>query len=206
MTALPGRIATLLEQGGRGEDRLVVEQVDGRDVLAVADGAGGTGAGGAAAELACAQIIAVARCQERGPNRWIECLCDIDRAILDSACGGETTAVVVEAAAGWIRGASVGDSAAWLFTETDLIDLTADQHRKPLMGSGRAEPVGFAVERIAGTLLLASDGLFDYAPVGEIARIVRTARIEDVAARLAERVRLRSGALPDDVAIVVVEV
>ena len=60
---------------------------------------------------------------------------------------GESTVVVVDVRADSICGASVGDSQAWIVNGADITDLTARQHRKPLLGSGEAEPVGFGTAR-----------------------------------------------------------
>jgi serine/threonine protein phosphatase PrpC len=46
-------VAHRVENGGRGEDRLLVEHSGSRTLAVVADGAGGTGGGAAAAAMAC---------------------------------------------------------------------------------------------------------------------------------------------------------
>jgi hypothetical protein len=44
-------------------------------------------------------------------------------------------------------GASVGDSSAWLISPAgEVTDLTAQQRRRPLLGSGEALPVQFEAE------------------------------------------------------------
>jgi hypothetical protein len=53
----------------------------------------------------------------------------------------------------------------------------------------------------AATLLLASDGLLNYASAERIAACAGGADLDAVARELVDLVRLRSGALPDDVAI-----
>ena len=68
-------------------------------------------------------------------------------------------------AAGNVAGASVGDSGAWLVNPASgrFVDLTANQHRKPLLGSGRARITPFFHSKKATSrdvLLVASDGLF----------------------------------------------
>ena len=74
-------------------------------------------------------------------------------------------------------------------------DLTADQDRLRL-GSGRAGPK-LLKGQLIGRLLLATDGLLKY---------IRTADIHASAARgvdaLIDSVRLKNGALQDDVAVV----
>lgn len=77
-------------------------------------------------------------------------------------------------------------------------DLTANQDRARL-GSGRAGPKLFKGQLI-GRLVLATDGLFKY---------IRTADIHTSAARgvdaLVDTVRLKSGALQDDIAVVLLQ-
>ncbi|MBA3465111.1 MAG: serine/threonine protein phosphatase [Deltaproteobacteria bacterium] len=159
-------------------------------VVALADGAGGTGNGAAAAQ---AVIDAVAARQD-----W-QAL-DEDPARLGH---GQTTAIVLTVDANGIEGASVGDSEAWLIGD-EVTELTARQVRKPLLGSG-CMPVGFAAGPIGtATLLVASDGLVRYAKQQDIARIARGADLVAAARALVELVRLPSGGLQDDVAVVLV--
>ena len=49
--------------------------------------------------------------------------------------------VVVEVVGSILLGASIGDSGAWLIDGSRIVDLTANQRRKPLLGSGYAHPV-----------------------------------------------------------------
>jgi hypothetical protein len=57
---------------------------------------------------------------------------------------------------------------------------------------------------LAGVLVVATDGLFKYAAPEVIARIVRGHAIGAAAEDLVALVRLRSGKLVDDVAVVLV--
>ncbi len=151
-------IVTRLEQGARGEDRLVVLRCDDACVIVIADGAGGTGSGGAAAAFVCARAEAAARRGTRTAARWVGHLVQTDLALRVSGMGGESTAVVVEIDAEWgIGGASVGDSGAHAITVDASVELTGEQHRKPLVGSGRAVPVGFGPVNRPGQILVASD-------------------------------------------------
>jgi hypothetical protein len=110
--------------------------------------------------------------------------------------------VIVSIRGGVLSGASAGDSGAWLVHNGDAIDLTEGQSRKPLVGAG-CRPWRIAPRPLGGsTLVVASDGLFRYA---RLAAIVRRASGEDLptAARaLVDLVRLASGGLQDDVAVV----
>lgn len=131
---------------------------------------------------------------------WARALADIDRELQDT--GGESTAVIVEVRHGTVCGASVGDSGAWLVSDDQRVDLTCGQRRKPLLGSGAAWPVAFTSSGGA-SLLVASDGLLKYAPPDAIIAALREPSLEAAARRLVGLVRLKSGALPDDVAFIV---
>jgi serine/threonine protein phosphatase PrpC len=99
-----------------------------------------------------------------------------------------------------IIGASVGDCAAWLLGET-IVDLTEHQIRKPLLGSNDAQPISFVAALNSATLLLATDGLTKYASRTLVSQVAKSAEIISAASSLAELPRLRSGELPDDVAV-----
>jgi serine/threonine protein phosphatase PrpC len=86
-----------------------------------------------------------------------------------------------------IVGASIGD---------------CGQFRKPLLGSGSFVAVPFGAELNGATLLLASDGLLKHAPHERILSLMREWELQSAAVRLSELPRLRSGTLPDDVAVV----
>lgn len=101
-----------------------------------------------------------------------------------------------------VLGASVGDSEAWLLSEGATCVLTEGQQRKPLLGTGRARPVAFKQHCGAGTLLAATDGLFKYVPPERIRKSMEGPDLDHVAQELSEMPRLLSGALPDDVGLV----
>ena len=76
------------------------------------------------------------------------------------------------------------------------------QARKPLVGAG-CVPWSFDGPGLArGTLLVGSDGLFKYAARRDLVRIVAGRDLATIARELVELVRLPSGGLQDDVAIV----
>ena len=175
-----------------------------RSCLPLGDGAGGTANGSAAAEALVALVADRAEALAAGNEMAFVGLLEEADATSVAASGGQTTAVVGVAMPGRIVGASVGDSGAILFRQTP-VDLTSRQARKPLLGSGNAEPRGFAAEWNGEPLLVATDGLFHFASPRAIAAEVGTPRdCDSTALRLIELTRLRSGALPDDVAIVFV--
>lgn len=165
-------------------------------LLVVADGAGGTGDGAHAAESVIAAVAASPPLTRAAA--CVALLADLDRTLRR----GETTAVLISLRGDELHGASVGDSSAWLVEPHAVRDLSEHQRRKPLLGSGRATPVPFTARLGAATLLLASDGLINYAPRDRIAEIARTPTLAGLATRLADLPRLRSGALPDDIAVV----
>jgi len=185
-----------------GDDRAVAIEVAGGYVVALADGAGGTGNGALAAELLIAFVTR--RAASARSIDWFDALCAFDDELAMQGRGGETTAVVAFVDAERVRGASVGDSSAWLIDSAGAVaDLTASQRRKPLLGSGEALPVEFAAELGSRRLLVGSDGLFKYAPAERIAALVMAGPVDAAARAVAATVRLPSGALADDVAVVV---
>src|SRR4051812_17696175 len=99
-------------------------------VIALADGAGGTGNGAAAAQA----IVDAVAAPNRTAHDWgalVEAL-DTDLQRL----GGQSTTVIISIHRGVLSGCSVGDSGAWLLCGTDSVELTHGQHRKPLVGAG----------------------------------------------------------------------
>jgi serine/threonine protein phosphatase PrpC len=200
-------VAHRVENGGKGEDRLLVERYGARTLAIVADGAGGIGGGAAAAEMACSLMAQSMRTTIVGtPELLAKCLFDVDQALARQGSGGQCTAVVVEISENRVSGASVGDSGAWMITSREILDLTERQQRKPLLGSGEASPVGFGPVQLSGRLLLASDGLFKYATRCDIRERALVALSVGIAVEtLVEGLRLRSGAFQDDVAIILVE-
>lgn len=178
-----------------GQDRAAVFVRGEGLVIVLADGAGGT-AGGAAAASAIVEGVGAA-----SGEAWGDLLGELD-ADPRRLGFGQATAVVLSLDPRGIRGASVGDSGAWLIRADDVDDLTQAQQRKPLVGSG-GSPVPFRTGPVGdGTLLVASDGLLHYAKQAAIAAIARGPDLEVAARQLVELVRLASGALPDDVSIV----
>lgn len=180
----------------------IIERQDGL-VLVVADGAGGMGGGAEAAEFVIETVKKWARVDSLPDEEdWCRCLTEIDFALAADSASGETTAVVLSVTPKRIMGASIGDSGAWVLHPAEHNALTQFQFRKPLLGSGGAIPVPFTADAFDGTLLLASDGLLKYAPAEPIYRIAQELNLETAAASLIECVRLPSGALWDDVAVI----
>ena len=182
---------------GGDQDRVAVRHDEAGLILVLADGAGGVG-GGAAAAQAVVDGVATWTPATRTAEDVIR---DLDHRL--AVIGGQSTAVILSLSATGIMGASVGDSAAWLVRDGSVEDLTNAQHRKPLVGSGASAPVAFSTGPLrGGTLLVASDGLLKYAKRDDIARVAVQPGLESAAAALVALVALRSGEVPDDVAVV----
>jgi serine/threonine protein phosphatase PrpC len=183
---------------GKGQDRAAVFEREDGLLIAVADGAGGTSNG----EIAAQAVIDTVEMLRGADAEWSIVLrqLDADRARLD---GGQTTAVVVVVDGQGVRGASTGDSEAWLVRDGKALVLTHQQMKKPLLGAGAA-PVGFRASDLgAGTLVLASDGLFRYAKPADIVRIASGPDIEAAADQLLDLVRIQpAGNVADDVSLV----
>jgi hypothetical protein len=124
-----------------------------------------------------------------------------------SGAGGLAAALVIAVSTGGVVcGASVGDCEAWVFGAGEPTNLTAGQSRKPLLGDGKAVPVGFSGHLARGRLVAASDGLWKYTSHARIANAAALHPIESAARALVDGARLRSGALQDDVAVLVCQV
>ncbi|MCX5741996.1 MAG: serine/threonine protein phosphatase [Proteobacteria bacterium] len=165
-------------------------------MIALADGAGGTSHGARAAQ-ALVDAVGAAVADAIDASALIE--------TLDRVGEGQTTAIVLAVDAEGITGSSVGDSGAWLVGD-EVVDLTEGQLRKPLVGGGGI-PVAFATGPIgSATVLVASDGLFRHARQADIVRIARGPDLDAAARALIALVRLPSGGLQDDVAVVLCRV
>ncbi|HWG44385.1 MAG TPA: hypothetical protein VN688_16525 [Gemmataceae bacterium] len=181
----------------RCEDRVKIIEFGDGVVIAVADGAGGTGDGGQAAETVIREIAGTASL-EHDSTSW----CDILRQTDFRVGAGESTCVVVAWSLKGIVGASVGDSKAWLIDHDDLKDLTKHQFRKPLLGSGEAHPIGFEYSSLQGLLLVSTDGFCNYIQRDTLLRSILWFDFAVLAHKLVEMVRLPSGELWDDIGIV----
>ena len=187
---------------GRGQDRVHIGDLSDGLLLVVADGAGGTSGGAEAAELAVRLIVERTSALPATAELWCKLLASVDGTIASSGHGGETTLVAALVDGQGVRGASVGDSGAWLVDRNGGVDLTRAQRRKPLLGSGAAVATPFSHSMTSETLLVATDGLLKYAKPERLCTIARGEDLEAAVQALLAAVRLRSGALQDDVAAV----
>lgn len=183
------------------QDCATVVNLDSALLAVLADGAGGRSNAREAAE-------AVIRTIKQGASRLTatsDCLRLLLRADEEALkTGGESTGVFVLLTQSSVIGASVGDSEAWAITQQEINVLTKGQTRKPCLGTGATSPIVFCFPPLAGTLLVASDGLFKYTSAQAIAEAVRHADLELAAQKLVNLVRYPSGELPDDVSIILV--
>jgi serine/threonine protein phosphatase PrpC len=175
--------------------------------LIIADGAGGLSGGKQAAELLI-QIVTETLASETEifSEQLAAILKEADNRLFVHPRAGETTAVLINLHNNRINGASVGDSGAFLLQtqpEMEIIELTAQQQRKPLLGSGIAQPISFGNIPFTGTLLLATDGLIKYSKIKNSYKIVFNNEVPLGAHLLVESVRYASGNLPDDVTVIV---
>jgi serine/threonine protein phosphatase PrpC len=176
-------------------------------VLVVADGAGGVARGEHAAEALVRQVEAHAAsvAEAIDPIAWVTVLKECDAALSRDRRGGETTAVICAIdSEGRCGGASVGDSRAWFVNASPVLDLTINQKRKPLIGSGRASPAPFFQSRTPpGTLLLGTDGLFNYVAPARIVKCLEQSNLGEAIDLLLDAARVATGALQDDVGIAI---
>jgi serine/threonine protein phosphatase PrpC len=170
-------------------------------VLVVADGAGGRSGAAEAAEFVTRRVKQILHSISLSPKGLSELLKSIDQQMVAAGNVGETTCVIAVLSENGIVGASVGDSGAWCISTSGVDDLTGNQSRKPFLGVGGATPFGFMRDSLKGTLLVASDGLLKYASAERIATVALADDVEKSAQNLVELVRYPSGALPDDISI-----
>jgi PPM family protein phosphatase len=180
------------------QDRVAVVSESGRTVIVVADGAGGAGAGDQAAETVVAEIRRDYANMD-SPAQW----CDFLRQVDCRIGSGESTAVVVDLRSNRVFGASVGDSQAWVVNGSDIKVLTSHQQRKPLLGSGESVPVGFESGALDGLMIVATDGFCNYVKREDMVKLIPYEDFAVLPKRLVDLVRLRSGALNDDVGIAI---
>jgi serine/threonine protein phosphatase PrpC len=181
----------------RCEDRIDVIIDCDRTLIVVADGAGGTGDGHIAAETVIRETRANYTTVQTSTD-WSKFLSQLDFRVNT----GESTAVIVDVRPDCILGASVGDSCAWVIDGAEIIDLTRTQIRKPLLGSQTAKPAPFWHGPLNGILLVGSDGFFDYAKRDKITQLIGRTEFFSVPRACVDLVRLPSGELWDDTAIV----
>lgn len=190
------------------EDRIFSITYDETHLFLVVDGAGGIGGGVEAANelVALTDSYFANQFKEISPNLLCEFLIFADEQVFKSPLSGEATIVIVVVQGDFVFGASIGDSEAWVIESSNSYELTEGQIRKPLLGSGSSVPKSFGSFKVAGKLILGTDGLFKYAKIADIAFIVRAYSPKECIPRLLDLVQFPSGRYPDDVAIIVCDV
>lgn len=197
----PQTECVVVARRGLGQDRAAVESNNGATTLVLADGAGGRAGGRQAAELCTA--AALERMRYPDGTDPLVVLSKLDGMLRADRDAGESTLVLCQLAGAELRGASVGDSGAWLIGDSGYRDLTDNQSRKPMLGSGAARGTAFTASITSETLLIASDGLLKFASHLTICGIVRGATdLADAGRQLIDSVRLRSGDLQDDTSLI----
>jgi PPM family protein phosphatase len=191
-------IAIRVEAAGPiGDDRAAAFSRTGGHLLVLADGAGGTSGGTAAADAV------VGHAGTFNPTSSWDCVRLLERLDQELTTVGQTTAILLALFETGVFGASVGDSAAWLVRSGEVVDLTAGQVPKPLLGSGRARPIAFGPHDSGGRVVIGSDGLFKYVSFDRIRSISCTSPLAAVPDDLIAAARLPSGGLQDDIAVIV---
>lgn len=190
-------ITRVIGASGTAEDLVFVREHEGGLWVVVLDGAGGMGGGLRAAQLAATLLEAAPPAPT--PGGLVSRLSDVDAALDRDRRAGETTAVVAWVSATHIVGASAGDSSLVLLAEDAELDLTAHQHLKRRLGSGRAIPVGFSAAASGPFRLLAgTDGLFRYASNGDLVVAARVPDLDTAVDQLLALPRMKSGGYADD--------
>lgn len=137
-------------------------------------------------------MVALGAERELDADGWCERLRRLDGELEAEPTCGETTLVVVQVRRGELWGASVGDSGALLVEPDRVIDLTAAQSRKPLVGSGASRPAGIRRRPLSARLLVATDGLLKYASRATISALARTGDVHTAVEAGRARISVRS--------------
>jgi len=190
------------------------ELAPGRGVLALADGAGGTAAGGRACAIALKRLLA--RLEKVDGNSLREAILggfdDANRDVGALGVGAATTLAVVRLEGGTVRSYHAGDSLVLVVGQRGrrkhetiahspvgyavqagiLDEVEAMHHHERHLVSNVVGVPDMRVEMSASiplgahdTVLLASDGLSDNLHVDEIVEIIRKGPLDEAAGRLA---------------------
>ncbi|WP_372365449.1 hypothetical protein [Candidatus Uabimicrobium sp. HlEnr_7] len=199
-------IVTYVQQAAqRGDDRIKFFYHKDNIVILLADGAGGFGDGGKAADFFIEQsYYHITNLQKLNNDILENILRKIDRDLHDNG-HGETTSIIAIINAETIFGASVGDSHCYLFNKEFVIHATSLQYRKPLLGSGKITAISFGPFHIDNKVVIASDGLFDYTTINNI-RETLTYDMENIGQQLLSLVELPSRKLQDDFSVIVYKI
>lgn len=189
--------------GGTNQDRVTYFEHAQGTVILIADGAGGQGGGGIAADCSVEFLRVACAKQGLSPETCSQLLSALDSELSAHRTAGESTAVMIVIGHDMMFGASVGDSEAWLVEDGKTAVLTESQYRKPLLGSGAAIPVEFGPVPFAGTLVVGTDGLFNYVRRNLIIESASRVDRAQLAETLSEAARMPAGGFQDDTTVVV---
>ncbi len=204
LLALGVEVAVYVEpRSTAGEDVAESYLRNGTAICVVADGAGGMGGGLRAAQQVMAAVGNLpGDAALLSQATWVALLSDVGTKLAHRN-EGLTTAVVLACDGARLAGAGVGDTEVWSFDEGVTV-ITAGQARKPLLGEVGATPRGFSAELGGATVVIGSDGLFQYAPTDRLAERARSSEpVAVIARQLVDLARLPSGRLQDDASAIV---
>jgi serine/threonine protein phosphatase PrpC len=196
----------LASTGSNPQDACEIFERDDLLVVALADGGGGMRGGAAASHWLIALVESAVKDRAfplEAMNAWVDLFKTADAGLAENRAG-ETTGIVVVLGPRRLIGVSTGDSEAWVVSSTQTDNLTVGQYTRQRLGSNRATPTSFERPAPSDALVVASDGLFKFAAMDVIANVVRAQAIGPAAKGLVELVRLGSGKVAEDVAVVLV--
>jgi serine/threonine protein phosphatase PrpC len=198
-------VSTYLKQANlKGEDALIVFTSNDSILLCISDGAGGISGGMEASTQVCQYCVEQMEYIDKITDitEFEALLKKLDNKLYHDKNMGEATCVLVQIQDKQIIGASVGDSECWIFRDDCEYELTMFQRKKPLLGSGNCQPIGFGPFTILGDIIIGSDGLFKYTNIQEIKK--RVLSKEYTAKDLGELPTQQTGYLQDDLSIILV--
>lgn len=173
-------------------------------VIAVADGTGEPDAGGHAAEIVLKYAEQLANQPELRANyqSYQQHLSSMDQVIKADEPSAQASIIVSAISEKGIAGYSVGDCRAWFLHAQGELELTQKQLSEPLVGTGQAAMLPFAVQAALGTILFCSNGLWRNVEHQQMFQIARGEDLGAAAKSLLALPRYPGGGLPDDVAMV----
>lgn len=148
-------------QDGENEDAYVIDDSGAELLVVLADGQGGRPGGARAARTAVQTIQQLLEAKKHDLS-WMALGAEVDRAVSESEGAGFTTLLVVEIAAGRLRGISNGDCILVAGAPSgSSYCLNENQPKNPPVGSGSAafSELNVALDADTG-LVCATDGVW----------------------------------------------
>jgi serine/threonine protein phosphatase PrpC len=174
----------------------------------LADGQGGRSGGAEASKLACSVSASAASrlspAKLSRPSSWQGILEEADQAVAKDPQAGFTTLIGFCIHAGYLTGASNGDSAVLVITGGKAVEITMSQAKNPPIGSGDARVVPFSMQMVEPWKVVAmSDGVWKYVGWERVVRTATEESGEQLVEALCRAARmLGSGGFQDDFTIV----